>query len=582
MRKGREETVVKKGRLCGCVVLCMTVLAWSGCGTDAPGGTGGDGEWEIEGDGERGGEDINGDGQDTDGDGESPEGVPTGLSASDDQARWVQLSWEGVEGATEYEIFRDDNRIAAVEATTREYLDSGAESPAAPGAPTNLQATEDRSDGVEVSWDFAMPASGRTHQYRVRAIFGDVQGELSEAVEGARAPFAVSFEVRGDGGDWIAAGEEGSFLDEEAPYGEVTAPGRARASKGGHLDRVFLEIRDLESLAGPSVAYEVRVVDGEHPEVVAGPVSGRRGSATPPLRWERSSGTSPAGYSEVSGAGSAPFSDLLAPADGSTRYWRARLEVPGFAAVYTEADYGYRAVDCAVEEDFQGQAGWVNANQDRAVEWTTTPLSGSANIQALWDATLPAPNWESGQVLSPPISIQGATVAATTFRENQQFFIQDGETGFQVYLDQALSQTVRVGQKVSFTATEVSVFNGNPQVTGLTGFSVLSEDNFVYFRDLNRDPLEIDEYYYGVVRLGGKLGTGVSCAGSYLCFDLAYGPADRRQAVSFRSSSPHAESGACVTYFGPVIGFPGPYTTLDQGPASRLQSDSFQWVWWEI
>ncbi len=523
--------------------------------------------------------DLNGDTADPDDTSPDQPLAPENLQATTDLSDHVRVTWNPVDNALAYELLRDGEVIA--ETADLEVLDEHASPPGTLLPPENFTATDHRGDGVFLSWNHTSPSPGDVHQYQVRALFADDPGPLSDPVNGHRSPFPYSFEIRRTSEDWLDVGPNTSFLDEEAPYGDLLDPGRTRATKGAHLDRVYLQIFDLESTPGPEVTYEVRVLDAHHGPILPQTTTGRRGPGIPPVQWERSPGGSPTGFVALSGATSAPYSDLSAPEDGTPRYWRARLTVPGESPQYSEPDLGYRAVDCIIDETFDGQVDFVNVAEELDIPFTTTPPTHDANLQALWDATLPAPNWEDPQTLSPAVQVNGAIVIATSFRENRQFWLQDSQTAFQVYLDDPLPVDVRVGQSVSFTATAIDVFNGNPEVVALDSFVINSEENPVFFRDLRTDPVSLTDHYYQLVRLGGGLSDGESCSGNYQCFDYTYGPTGASHTVPLRTSSQFAEDNACLTFFGPVIAFPGPFTTLPQEPAPQLQTDHHQWTRWQ-
>ncbi len=566
-------------------VVAMVALMAAGCGgdsetaqtnangTEVDAGTGddadGDGEFDADSDADSG----------ADGDGDAGEpGVPGQVQASQGESPdWVLITWEPVEGAQGYQILRDGGVVGEVmDGLEMEYIDDQAGPPSVLQAPYNLTATDDRGAGILLAWEFDDPEAGPAHQYQIQALFEDGAGPISETVEGYRGPYPVEFSVRVQGQPWVDVGNVDEYLDEEAPYGQILSPGRVRATKGAYTDRVQLHIDDLVATVGDQVSYEVRATDGAHTPRISNSATGRRGIATPIYQWQRSEGGAPENFVDITGS-SAPYGDLTAPEDGTIRYWRARVSYPGDAPQLTEPGWGWRAVSCPTDINFFGQVSHVNNADGLEIPLTREPLTQDANLQAIWDAAVPAPNWEAPQELAPGIVISEATVIATSFREGRHFWLQDADSTMQVYLDDALSSEVRVGQNISFTATEVSIFNGNPQVTSLTNFSVVSEENPVPYFDLRTEEVDLDDHYYRLVRLGGELGAPTSCAGDYLCYELTYGPTGGERTVEYRSSSELIEEGSCVTYLGPVIGYPGPRTTFDDAPAPQLQTDHFHW-----
>jgi hypothetical protein len=492
----------------------------------------------------------------------------------------VLLDWGPVADAAGYEIFRDGQRITSVDANTLEYFDANADAPTPRGALTSVTATTDRGDGVLIGWTFEPAAPGTTHRYTVRALFADGPGPDSNAVEAHRVAEPVTIDVRsltaGTPGPWRAATNTSTFLDAQAPYGTFL-PGQTLASKGAFKDRIHLSILHLERTPGPDVTYEVRLTGGQRPEEISTPVTGRRGPADPRVQWERSSGAEPTGFTAVAGATSAPMADTTAPQDGTVRYYRARLSYPGSAEQLSEPDYGYRAVRCAVDANFFGQLGGPGERDGGRP--TTAHLTHDANLDAIWGAAVPAPNWADPQALNPSISITGATVTAVTPRPNPQFWVEDANTGMQVYLDAPLGVALKVGQRVSFRATHVDIFNGNPQIQGLTDFTVVDADNPVPYLDVHDASLTLDDHYYRVVRIGGELGPNTSsCGDGHTCYELFYGPTGGRKVASLRSASNQLSPGRCVTFVGPAGGYLGPLSNLPDTPAIQLDTASFGWI----
>ncbi|MBA2660835.1 MAG: hypothetical protein H0U74_00945 [Bradymonadaceae bacterium] len=506
-------------------------------------------------------------------------GVPSGVTASaGTDASAVRVRWNAVDEAVGYRLVRDGSVTVDVGAEVREYGDTSAGAPGMLGAFGAVTATNDRPTGVQLSWELTSAPPGSTHSYVVHALFDDGIGLASAPAQGWRGAYPVNIEVRAGGADWRAAGTGISeYLDQEAPYGTFT-PGNTVASKGAHLDRVHLSIVNLERTPGTERSYQLRASDTHSAIQLSELVTGRRGPADPLVQWERSSAGEATGFADVAGANSAPFGELTAPSDGTIRHFRARLHYPGGQNVHSSPDFGYRAVNCAVDTTYFGQIGGSGAQEGGTL--TTEALTNDANLQAIWNAVIPAPNWEAPQELQPTIAITAATVTAVSRRAGRQFWLEDGFSAMQVYLDEehALSVEVKVGQKVSFRATHVGVFNGNPEVRQLTGFVVLSENNPVPYRHLSGQSVDMATHYYRIVRLGGQLSpTGTACGEGHTCYKLNYGPTGARQSVDFRSASTELAGGHCVTFIGPVIGYQGPLTTLPVAPAAQLETASYRW-----
>lgn len=506
--------------------------------------------------------------------------APDGVTATEgDDPEAVVVEWERVDDAEGYLVVRDGDQEFERGANETELVDDDADPPQEPEAPYDLEASESEGYGVIVNWEFDTPEPGTEHEYVVHAIIDGETTGGSESAVGWRGPYSYEFEVHSDhSSEWHDAGTQRQYIDDQAPYGDLLDAGSARASQGTHVDRVHLNIEGLETTAGPAVDYRVRVDDGHHEEVTSPTVTGRRGPAVPDVQWERSSGDEPLGFEEVEAGTAVPFNDLNAPADGEIRYWRADLEFPdGDQVLTTESDWGFRAIDCAVDDDFEGEFDdeWYEDFAPTALT-TSSVFDDGASLQALWNATNPAYNDASPQELTPPMVVEGATVTATTFRQNQQFWIQDDETAIHVYLSDEVGEDIEVGQRVSFAATEISVFNGNPEVTDLEDFNVVSEGHPVGFTDMRTDEITIDDHHYEIVRVGGRLDNSRYCGAGFTCFDLTYGPVGSRQSVEFRTADDDIKEGGCVTYVGPVSGFLGPKHPEDN-QAPQLQDDRYMW-----
>lgn len=176
-----------------------------------------------------------------------------------------------------------------------------------------------------------------------------------------------------------------------------------------------------------------------------------------------------------------------------------------------------------------------------------------------------------------PVSlpIVSATVTATSFNTSEdvrrgqtQFWISDGVASMQMFLprDESLSPPflVTVGQRISFTVTELGAYQGVPQVTGAADWVLETNDNPVYIRDLF-GPLSLADVG-SIVRVTGTLAAGSPCGGSATCYPLT--PSTGGAPVTLRSSSLFLAPGDCVTYVGPVFVF-----------ADVLQLDTINFDW---
>ena len=210
---------------------------------------------------------------------------------------------------------------------------------------------------------------------------------------------------------------------------------------------------------------------------------------------------------------------------------------------------------------------------------TPFPSSYDSGIDDIW-ARAPVDDDVTDSVDPDPvdvtIDIVGATVIATGpaldagVRSQTQFWIADGRNTVQFFLpldDPSVEPpfTVRVGQRVSFTALSIGRYRGVAQVYAATNWLVESEENEVAFREVGGDILSFDDVPQNV-RVTGEI-TEVSgpCGGASTCYRFTYG--DGAQ-LTFRSASDFVEVGDCVTFAGPLGTF---------GGVPQLDTQNFDW-----
>ena len=213
---------------------------------------------------------------------------------------------------------------------------------------------------------------------------------------------------------------------------------------------------------------------------------------------------------------------------------------------------------------------------------TTTPYdvnydSGIGTILA----SLPANPTEDFTNVPLNVDVVEATVVATHFNStneggpqlaNTNFWISDGVGSIQVFFDSEdtdLHPTfpIKVGQKISFTVSEVTIFFGIPEITNATDWNLVSENNEVYIDDRTNGEVSLQDLN-SVVRITGTLDSaGQPCGGSSLCYDLNYGGPST---LNFRSSSMFIQQDSCITFVGPVGARDG---------AVQLNIINFDWTW---
>jgi hypothetical protein len=212
---------------------------------------------------------------------------------------------------------------------------------------------------------------------------------------------------------------------------------------------------------------------------------------------------------------------------------------------------------------------------------TTTPYAATydAGISAVIAA---APAAQGAVVVD--LDITEATVTAVGFKPGaatgyQSFWLADGQEAIQVFLGtapDAAPAAIRVGQKVSFTATGVDLYRDLPQITNLdaTTWTVDSEDNDVFIDDVGAgEEITIDDVQH-VIRVTGTLtGESVACGGTSKCTQLDFGGTSTvtlRVSDSFKVDNRALAAGDCVTFAGPAGVFDG---------VPQLDVTQFDWLW---
>jgi hypothetical protein len=261
---------------------------------------------------------------------------------------------------------------------------------------------------------------------------------------------------------------------------------------------------------------------------------------------------------------------------------------------------------CEVNDFFTGQAfaeGDDSHNGGNPVEASTVTLE-SAGLQAVYDAVpvddAPQDDFDTDDVdeslvdLDTTLDVTGALVIATGRTDNDEtpdviegndwLYLQDADTtivlnsgfvGSAYPEDGAPAEAVKVGDKVSFTATAVRNYSGTPHVARVTDFTIDSSGADVPFTDMTGEDITMDSWGE-LIRVSGQLtADNGGCGGSAICYELSHG--DPAETITFRSNSQFAQVGTCVTFFGPLGAFPGPLDS--QGGTPMAQIDEVNWGW---
>lgn len=255
----------------------------------------------------------------------------------------VVLTWDAVEGATGYKVYRDGEELTRDPIPELTFDDTTATAGGVPTGSLSPVASGNLSDKVQLTWTAATSPRGQTYNYTLTAINAGGESEHSISQTGARAAQPVTgYEVSISGGDWLSAGLNLSYADTTAPAGAVSQANPA-ASQGTSSTAVNLSLSGAEASAGTAVNYRVRAKNaagyGEQSPVA----QGHRGPATLTYQWERSVGASDASYTVITGATARSYSDTTAPSDGTQRFYR--VVVRGGPSTITSAGVsGFRGV----------------------------------------------------------------------------------------------------------------------------------------------------------------------------------------------------------------------------------------------
>lgn len=283
-----------------------------------------------------------------------------------DYAFGVQLTWEAVPGATSYRVYRDGSYLT--DSWDASFFDLDAAEPPPPAPPQAFTASAGlRTDGVLLTWSEPVPSTPVSHQYRVTAVFLSTESGLSPADSGHRGiGDFLGYEVSTDSGStWTTVWDE-LWLDGEAPLAPVL-PGGVAATAGTLEDRVALMVVDWSIEEVPSREYLVRQVRvGATGETAS--ASGFRAVGPPEFSWERSAGEEPAYWTMLFVPPEAEVADYDAPADGSPRWYRAKVTAAGAEegeGTWSAAGRGYRGVQPQIQlRPLSSFAGMLDATVD--------------------------------------------------------------------------------------------------------------------------------------------------------------------------------------------------------------------------
>lgn len=272
--------------------------------------------------------------------------APRDVTASIDRVDVVHLSWAAPAGGfvpAGYRILRDGETIADVGPGVLVYDDAAAPAGEVIDGEIVLNASRDRTEGIELTWSSALsPIPGSSVTYVIEAVYSTTSRKGSVEVEGNRAPPPVPtiiYELRRDGGDWFEIGAAVEYLDEAAPMGTLTGVGFAEARPDPTRGIVVLEWMEesVSVIPAAEVGYQVRVQIGTAAKT-SNAAAGRRQSSTSPLliRWERSVAPGSSEYAELPDVTGRIWFDSW-PVVGEEHGYRAMLLAPGAVGTTPEA-----------------------------------------------------------------------------------------------------------------------------------------------------------------------------------------------------------------------------------------------------
>ena len=177
-----------------------------------------------------------------------------------------------------------------------------------------------------------------------------------------------------------------------------------------------------------------------------------------------------------------------------------------------------------------------------------------------------------GETAEIDVAVSGATVTMVGYYPSSAtdytFWISDVDGVVQVYRV-PLDAPPAPGDKVSFTATELTNFYDALELTAVSDFSVDSSDNPVFVYPGTGTSLDYSALGASNVRVYGKLvSDDGDCGGGNNCYGLEHGGAGSGNIAIFRTDSEYVSEGDCVIYTGPLGDFDG---------EPQLNVDDYDW-----
>ena len=277
----------------------------------------------------------------------------------------VTVSWDGVDGAYSYWVYRDGTFVEEVGDdgdTSFSLDDDNADEAGEPDQVENL-VVDEHNDRLELSWDEVDVPEGPEHTYTVVAVNEAGDAEPSPEAEGWRGPRELeTYEVRySSSGDTWTSWEEVSdpdsreHEDSDAPKALITeyAPG-VNARDAAHTDYVELVAPAGNTEEGDERFYEVRATN----ETGGGDAADGSGSRTVgdiSYHWQYEDAGNFVPVPDCSST-QPDCNDEGAPSDGTPRNYRLVFSADGADDVIEYGGEARRAIQgevdtVAVEDD---------------------------------------------------------------------------------------------------------------------------------------------------------------------------------------------------------------------------------------
>ncbi|MBL8616212.1 MAG: hypothetical protein JNM72_11425 [Deltaproteobacteria bacterium] len=210
--------------------------------------------------------------------------------------------------------------------------------------------------------------------------------------------------------------------------------------------------------------------------------------------------------------------------------------------------------DCQAEVDI---AVWMDTAYMDASLLTTTPYDFDAGIAAL-KAALP----EGEDPVEVSIPVSGAIVTTVGYApsgSDPDIWISDANGTVLTFRAGGGTLGVMPGDKVSFTATQLTNYFDKLEITGIDGFTIDSSNNPIWYREGYDQVIDSTAWSQDLTHIWGELVTEPeACGGSYSCFDLQHGSQTIAYRVNLTNLGDYPDrNGDCIQLLAPMDTFSG-------------------------